>query len=105
MLEKQILLEDELKTKREKLAKTKKSLPKIALLLTSITFVLPYIPSRHGTILVEKYGYWGGVLFASVITFLICPVIIYYQISKSEDEINEIERNLELEKRLTNLNK
>ncbi|CAM4400305.1 hypothetical protein [Flavobacterium terrigena] len=90
-------LENQLKSKKEELFKMKNSKLKLFLFLVVFTFILPFIPLKKGT-LIEQYGYWGGVLFACVITFGIVPVVCFGVIESSQQKINELERKIEQEK-------
>ena len=99
-----VALEKELNGKIEALEKLKKSWPKVVVLLLVVTFILPFIPLRRGT-LESQYGYWGGVLFSACIYFVLTPIIALYTLDKMRREIYDLERNLELEKRRNDIGK
>jgi hypothetical protein len=97
-----ILKEEQIEDKYSGLDKFKLSIPKVVLLVVVTDLVLPYIPLRNGR-LINQYGYINGVIFGAIVYILIVPLAILFHIDKIQKEIVDLERDLEILKKLRKL--
>ena len=95
-------IEKQIEEKTNLLNKLRKSTLKIILVILATNLVLPYIPLKNGR-LIDQYGYLNAILFGAIVYVIIIPIAYYYTISKISEEINQLERDLELQKRIEKL--
>ena len=83
-------LRKKLVKKEIELERLKNSKLKIALIVVFCCFTFPYLPMKHGSALIYKYGYWGAVLFGVIVFSLVIPFAFLRVIDKYDNEIAEL---------------
>ena len=102
MESKLILIQKKIEEMEIEFLELKKSIPKYTITLLILVFIFPYFPLRHGS-LVTQYGYWNAVIFTAVIFVIVFPLWFYYKINKIKNEITQLENDLEIQKRLAEI--
>jgi membrane protein YdbS with pleckstrin-like domain len=96
-------IEKQIADKSKALLKLRKDIPKMIILVIAVMFVLPYFPMRKGS-LISQYGYVNALLFEAAVFIIAIPLVTVFTLRKMEQEIYQLERDLEIKKRLEKIN-
>ena len=91
-------LENKLKNKQQQLVGFKKVIPKLILIIILSNFILPYLPHPRIERVLNEKGYWGTVLWGTLIMSIVIPIVLYIRYLNIQDEISNIKREILKEK-------
>jgi hypothetical protein len=87
--------EKNLVKKNSEFEKLQNSKLKIFVFLTLLGPIFQYIPLRKGS-LIENYGYPNGLIYYYIGCVIIIPIVYHITLDKMSQEIDQIERDIEL---------
>ncbi len=91
-------IENVLKDKQQQLKNFKKVIFKVVFVVIICVFILPYYPHPRIERVLNEKGYWGTVLWGTLIMFIVIPIVLYIRCLNIQDEISNIKLEILKEK-------